>query len=227
MAGDWIKMRLELQTHPKVVRILSAMRPQDVQTKTDKFRVIGGLHAVWGVFDTHSEDGQLNGYTPETLDHIIGWEGFAQAMIDVEWLFFDGSQVLELPDFSEHNGSSGKRRAEDQKRKRDGRKNPQNVRSKTGQNADKMRTESGLEKRREDNNKEPSAPKFDARAELLALGVSEQTASDWLEMRKKKRAVVTDTVLRMHISEADKAALPLERCLRISCNRGWTEFEAA
>jgi hypothetical protein len=227
MAGDWIKMRLELQTHPKVVRILSAMRPQDVQIKTDKFRVIGGLHAVWSVFDTHSEDGQLNGYTPETLDHIIGWEGFAKAMIDVEWLFFDGAQVLELPEFSEHNGASGKRRAEDQKRKRDGRKSPQTVRNKTGQNADKMRTESGLEKRREDNNKEPSAPKFDARAELLARGVSEQTASDWLEMRKKKRAVVTDTVLRMHISEADKAALPLERCLRISCNRGWTGFEAA
>lgn len=41
MAIDWIKMRVDLQTHPKVVRILSA-------TGTDKFRVIGGLHAVWG-----------------------------------------------------------------------------------------------------------------------------------------------------------------------------------
>lgn len=39
MSGDWIKMRIDLQTHPKIVRILSA-------TKADKFRVIGGLHTV-------------------------------------------------------------------------------------------------------------------------------------------------------------------------------------
>ena len=129
MAGDWIKMRLDLQTHPKVVRILSA-------TKADKFRAIGGLHAVWSVFDTHSADGQLAGYTPETLDHIIGWPGFAQAMIGVGWLSFDGEETLFLPEFSEHNGKSGKRRAEDTKRKREERENTKVC----GQNADKNGT---------------------------------------------------------------------------------------
>ena len=64
MAVDWIKMRVDLQTHPKVVRIMSAL-------KADKFRVIGGLHAVWSVFDAHSEDGRLDGYSPETMDSII------------------------------------------------------------------------------------------------------------------------------------------------------------
>ncbi len=44
MAGDWIKMRAGLQTHPKVVRLTSAL-------KADKLRVIGGLHAVWCLFD--------------------------------------------------------------------------------------------------------------------------------------------------------------------------------
>jgi hypothetical protein len=229
MAGDWIKMRLELQTHPKVVRILSAMRPKDVQTKTDKFRVVGGLHAVWGVFDTHSEDGHLNGYTPETLDHIIGWEGFSQAMIDVGWLYFDEPQVLELPDFSEHNGASGKRRAEDQKRKRDGRKSPQTVRSKTGQNADKMRTESGLEKRREENNNSgASSPSksFDIRAELKVRGVDDRISEDWIKHRKAKGASVTETVLKAHIVEADKAALPLGKALAYACVAGWQGFRA-
>jgi len=141
MAGDWIKMRVDLQTHPKVVRIMS-------ETDSDKFRVIGGLHAVWAVFDAHSEDGVLHGYTPQFMDTIIGWEGFSEAMIAVGWLEYDGNQVIVMPSFSEHNGKSGKRRAEDAKRKREARKAsakcPQNVRS-----------ECGLEKRREEKSNNP------------------------------------------------------------------------
>ena len=86
MAGDWIKMRIDLQSHPKTVRIMSA-------TGSDKFRVIGGLHAVWSVFDTHSGDGKLRGYTPELLDQIIGWQGFSRAMESVKWLEFDGIDI--------------------------------------------------------------------------------------------------------------------------------------
>lgn len=134
MAGDWIKMRVDLQTHPKVVRILSA-------TMSDKFRVVGGLLAVWSIFDAHSADGILNGYTPNVLDHIIGWEGFCQAMIDVGWMVYDGHETLMLPEFEEHNGKGAKRRAEDQKRKRNDRQDrPESVRKNSGQNADDLRT---------------------------------------------------------------------------------------
>lgn len=148
MAGDWIKVRCDLQSHPKIVRILSA-------TKSDKFRVIGGLHAVWSVFDAHSEDGVLHGYTPELMDHIIGWEGFSDAMIAAGWLGVGESESLVMPEFSEHNGQSAKRRAEDQKRKRDSRKS---VRILSEQSPQK----SGLEKRREEKNiKPPRSPKGD------------------------------------------------------------------
>ncbi len=143
MAGDWIKMRIDLLSHPKVVRILSA-------TKSDKFRVIGGLHAVWGVFDTHSVDGMLEGYTPKLLDHVIGWEGFSEAMIKVGWLEFDGAETLILPEFGEHNGQSAKRRAEDQKRKREDRKRPQSVRNLSANDVDENGTRE--EKRREEEN---------------------------------------------------------------------------
>ena len=123
MAGDWIKMRVDLQSHPKVVRILSA-------TRTDKFRVIGGLHAVWTIFDTHSEDGRLKGYTPELLDHVIGWDGFSRAMESVGWLVYDGLETLAMPEFGSHNGKSGKRRAEDQKRKQEARESVRNLSAK-------------------------------------------------------------------------------------------------
>ena len=148
MAIDWIKMRVDLQSHPKVVRILSAMRPHDVHNKTDKFRVIGGLHAVWSVFDAHCEDGILNGYTPETLDHVIGWDGFSGAMISVGWLIENSGVSLAMPEFSEHNGQSAKRRAEDQKRKRDSRSSTESVRNLSANDADKKRTRE--EKRREE-----------------------------------------------------------------------------
>jgi hypothetical protein len=141
MAGDWIKMRVDLQTHPKVVRILSA-------TMADKFRVIGGLHAVWAIFDTHSVNGVLNGYSPSILDHLIGWEGFSDAMVAVKWLHFDGEN-LAVPEFEEHNGTSGKRRAEDQKRKKRSRERPESVRNvsadASANEPDKKRTREEIE----------------------------------------------------------------------------------
>lgn len=180
MAGDWIKMRLDLQTHPKIVRILSA-------TKADKFRVIGGLHAVWAVFDTHSIDGRLDGYTPEALDHIIGWPGFADAVIAVGWLGVDGPETLILPEFDEHNGKSGKRRAEDQKRKRGERKsdkNPQSVRKTSAENADE--NGSREEKRREEKeDKDTSEKNPDVGAEDDDEVVSK-------ERREKRRGTPED-----------------------------------
>lgn len=137
MAGDWIKMRTNLRTHPKVVRIASAL-------KADRLRVIGGLHAVWCLFDAHSADGCLEGYSADTLDEDIGWPGFSAAMIKVEWLLDDGDS-LSTPRFDEHNGQSAKRRAQETERKRNERKVSAKV---SASDADKKRTRE--EKRRED-----------------------------------------------------------------------------
>jgi hypothetical protein len=137
MAGDWIKMRIDLASSPKVVRIASALR-------ADRLRVIGGLHAVWCLFDVHSVDGNLDGYTFEALDEMIGFPGFGQAMASVGWIE-DRGDSLAAPRFDEHNGQSAKRRAMESERKRESRKT-------SASDADKMRTRE--EKRREDKNKE-------------------------------------------------------------------------
>ncbi|VXB51356.1 Pyocin large subunit [Pantoea brenneri] len=138
MAGDWIKMRADLHTHPKVVRMASAL-------KADRLRIVGGLHSAWCLFDVHSVDGFLDGYSPETLDDMIGFPGFARAMMAVGWLEMDGENLV-MPRFSEHNGQSAKRRAQDAARKRD-------VRKKSAPEADKLRTRE--EKRREDKDQTP------------------------------------------------------------------------
>src|SRR5690606_2727526 len=141
MAADWIKMRVDLFTHPKVVRISSAL-------KADNLRTVGGLMSVWCLFDAHSVDGRIEGYTPETLDDMLRWPGFAEQMIAVEWLEQDG-EALVLPRFDSHNGTSAKRRAQDASRKRA-------VRKTSASQADKMRTRE--EKRREEEKKEQDAP---------------------------------------------------------------------
>jgi hypothetical protein len=141
MAGDWIKMRTNLRTSPKVVRIASAL-------KADRLRVIGGLHSVWCLFDAHSADGQLAGYTVETLDEDIGWPGFASAMIVVGWLE-SSDDGLSTPRFDEHNGQSAKRRCQESERKRESRKS-------SADDADKKRTRE--EKRREELTSKATTP---------------------------------------------------------------------
>jgi len=113
--GNWIKMRIDLRSHPKVVRMASAL-------KADKLRVIGGLWAVWCVFDAHSPDGSLDGYTLQAMDDEIGWRGFCSAMAapGIAWLI-DTGNGLEAPRYDEHNGASAKRRALDNDRKKSAR----------------------------------------------------------------------------------------------------------
>lgn len=143
MAGDWIKMSTDLRTHPKVVRIASAL-------KADRLRVVGGLHAVWCLFDAHSVDGSLEGYTLDALDDLVGWPGFSMAMVSVEWMS-ETTQGLDLPRFEEHNGQSAKRRAQETERKRVARAEADSSASV----ADEKRTRE--EKRREEVKKEAKA----------------------------------------------------------------------
>ena len=108
MSG-WIKMGTGLGSHPKVKTMRRAL-------KADRLKVIGGLWAVWCVFDEHSASGRLDGYTLDDMDEEIGWKGFSQAMADIGWLVADADGI-EAPDYEEHNGPNAKRRALDSSRK--------------------------------------------------------------------------------------------------------------
>lgn len=149
MAGDWIKMRTDLLTSPKVVRMASALN-------ADRFRIVGGLLSVWSLFDAHSVDGSLGGYSLDALDDLAAWPGFAASMVAVGWLVESG-ESLDLPRFEAHNGASAKRRAQDADRKR-------GVRNSSASNADTKRTRE--EKRREELQQQqgdPPPPAPDAR----------------------------------------------------------------
>jgi hypothetical protein len=155
MAGDWIPLRKDLWDSPEVVRILSAMCPQNVRNAADKMRrkceVIGALFKTWSIFDTFSDDGTLVGYDAESLNEVVGIENWAQNLQHVGWLVVR-EDSLEMPRFTTYLSKSAKRRMKDAERKKTVRKVsakcPQNVRN----DADKMRTTE--EKRREENSRD-------------------------------------------------------------------------
>ena len=71
-----------------------------------------------------------------------------------------------------------------------------------------------------------AAVRFDAAEFLVEQGADPQTAADYLDLRKAKRATSSRTALRSVVSEADKAGLPLQDVLTTCCARGWAGFKA-
>ena len=103
MAGDWIKMRLDLPEDPAVYRIARL-------TGLDRLAVVGRLYAFWAWADKHAVDGHVDGGESVDVDEMVSHAGFAEAMVKVGWLqIADGS--LTIPKHERHNGESAKERS--------------------------------------------------------------------------------------------------------------------
>lgn len=62
--------------------------------------------------------------------------------------------------------------------------------------------------------------------DLVRLGVNAQHAKDWLAIRKKKRAPLTQTAMDGVLREVQAAGITLAEAVRISAERGWQGFKA-
>ncbi|MCP1121552.1 hypothetical protein [Robbsia andropogonis] len=96
--------------------------------------------------------------------------------------------------------------------------NPQDTHGVT----DKIR----VDKKREEEKQKTRAPRFDAQAHLESMGVDPKVASDWLQIRKTKRAAPTETAFAGVKREADKAGLSMNDAVATCCRRSWVGFEA-
>lgn len=63
--------------------------------------------------------------------------------------------------------------------------------------------------------------------ELVSLGVAENHAKDWLEVRKAKKAKMTDTALEGVQREAEIAGITLGEAVKIAAERSWQGFKAS
>lgn len=80
------------------------------------------------------------------------------------------------------------------------------------------------EQEQEQKQKKGKAPRG-ATADLFP-GVDSQVVSDFLELRKSKKAPITATAVAGIQREAEKAGLTLQEALAMCCERGWSGFKA-
>lgn len=247
--ADWIKMRSGLLTNPKVIRMARLLAEdrffmnwwtRGTKTECDASvyeicdvtvvtRVtVGSLLSVWAaVNDCASQDGFVKGITLFEVDEMAGVPGFGNAMEAVGWVYetLDG---LVFPNFHEHN-TVGKERSSGAKtgaqRTREWRERKSSVTS-IGDVTVTSRCDHREEEKREEKEKTTRASTL-SKSDLIADGLTEQTAADWLTHRLKKKAPLTATAWTGFKREAAKAGWSLQDAVEKAMARGWQGFEAA
>ena len=149
MAGDWIRMRVGLTTHPRVMRIAECLAANDefcywagfhfhmpsypmntggdrenhhAALRVTRYVTVTALLKFWSYANEHAKGDFVAGIWPEDVDEITGVPGFSGAIAASGWAIFQDSGGMELPNFSEHNTAFLQRNsdaAERQKRYRE------------------------------------------------------------------------------------------------------------
>jgi len=70
------------------------------------------------------------------------------------------------------------------------------------------------------------APRFDAQAHLVSIGVDASIAADWIQSRKSLKAPPTLTAINAIANEAARSGTRLADVLALCCQRGWRGFKA-
>lgn len=68
--------------------------------------------------------------------------------------------------------------------------------------------------------------KFNFKKSLLFLGVSDKIASDWLIVRKNKKATNTETAFNTINEQIRLSGLTANECIKISSENSWSGFKA-
>lgn len=201
MAGDWMKIELELPDKPEIHAISGILN-------LDPDCVVGKLIRIWQWFDKHTTDGNAHGVTFSLPDRISGVTGFGEAMMFVGWLE-QKDKTLVMPKFDRHTSASAKTRALTNKR------------------VEKVRNAANVtlalpEKRREEKNN-TNTPL----AMLVSMGVGESLASDWIKVRKEKKLATTQTALDKIKAHAEKNGYTFAQAVKLACENGWAGFNVS
>ena len=188
MAGDWIKMEVNLHEKPEVIGIAES-RDMNVD------EVVGKLKRVWGWFDAQTK----NGSAPVALayiDRLISAPGFAKAMQDFGWLREKNDQII-MPGFHVHTSASAKKRALNARRVAKSRK-----RARSAAGATKALPEKRREEKRREKKKKPPTPLvfpavLDTKEFLAAWG-------RWTRHRKEIKHALTPTQTDSQICKCEK-----------------------
>jgi hypothetical protein len=201
MAGDWMKIELELPDKPEIYEMAGILN-------IDPDAVTGKLLRVWAWFNKQTTNGNAHGVTFSLLDRITCVTGFGEAMMFVGWIE-QNDKDLCMPKFDRHTSESAKTRALTSKRVSKNRNAP-------------SVTLALPEKRREENIKN-----ITPLALLTAMGINNNLANDWIKVRKEKKQAITQTALDRIKSHAEKNGYTFAEAIKISCENGWAGFNVS
>ena len=103
MAGEWLKIRLDLHDDPAVIGIAAILG-------MDQDTVVGKLVRLWSWANGQLRNGNAASVTETWIDRYTNAAGFASAMEEVGWLVLHEHGV-SFPKWDAHNSPSAKRRA--------------------------------------------------------------------------------------------------------------------
>lgn len=181
MAGDWIKMRASLETHPKVIALTKLLESDKAVGKSlaagfggslreivtrnvTRDVTLASLFRVWCAAIEHTCDGVWYGIELDDLDHVARVPGFGRMLEIIGWAVFDDdSNTVTFPNFLEYNAPAKEGRdkgaAERQRRYREKLRQNSCATGDVTLRATRY-GRSDVEKRREEkSNKEKSKPK--------------------------------------------------------------------
>lgn len=214
MAGDWMKIELELPDKPEVHSIAGMLN-------LDPDAVVGKLIRVWQWFDKHTTDGNAHGVSFALVDRVTSVSGFGESMSFVGWLE-QHDKTLVMPRFDRHTSKSAKTRAL-------GAKRVANFNAKPNADTNGVSVTDASpreEKRREKAHMPARAAGFCFRTALLEVGATPELVADWLSVRKTKKASNTKTALNGFLAEVNKSGLTINQALEVCCSRSWMGFNA-
>ncbi|EOI7796003.1 TPA: hypothetical protein ACPZI4_001321 [Yersinia enterocolitica] len=106
MAYEWIKIEVVTPDKPEIYQLAEILA-------IDPDAVLGKLIRIWAWADQQTIDGNASSnatsVTKSAIDRITFMSGFADALLQVGWLRYDGT-ILIFPNFERHNGKSSKKR---------------------------------------------------------------------------------------------------------------------
>lgn len=203
MAGDWMKVELDLPDKPEVHYMAGAL-------SLDPDAVVGKLLRIWGWFDKHTENGDAHGVTFSLLDRITNVPGFAEVMMLAGWLTQKG-HVLSVPNFDRHNGKTAKNRALTAKRM---------GKLRDADSDDGSVTKSSPEKRREEKNKNKDQ-KQGAAPLALPDWLDSEVWGAFLKHRGSKFTTNAQQIAIKRLSEYRAAGHDPSRIIETSIANGW------
>ena len=68
--------------------------------------------------------------------------------------------------------------------------------------------------------------KYTALSQLMMLGISKETAIEYIDVRKSKKEPLTKSAILILFSEAEKASISAEQAIKTCCEESWRGFKA-